>query len=158
MAATTRYDPCLAAFWLIGGVVITITILALLSIAVPELADLSHLVSVATGCGVIEVILLTMAAALVADLQQLACLAGRPDAVASGRGPGRTLLPTPRAGSEPLRTDRVAGRRSGSRARGRAPDMRRCGPTGGSAGNGPTVGPSVAVVATSLTSVPAKVT
>ncbi len=66
MTATTRYDPCLAAFWLLGSVVIVITILALLSIAVPELADLPHLASVATGSGVIEAILLTMAAALVA--------------------------------------------------------------------------------------------
>jgi len=68
MVDRTRYEPCLIAFWLLGSVVIVITILALLSIAVPELSDLSHLALVATESGVIEAILLTMAAALVAVL------------------------------------------------------------------------------------------
>ncbi len=66
MATSIRYDSCLTAFWLMGSVIIVITILALLSIAVPELSDLSHLVSVATESEVIEAILITMVAALVA--------------------------------------------------------------------------------------------
>jgi molybdate/tungstate transport system permease protein len=49
-----------------GSVIIVVTILALLSIAVPELSDLSHLASVATEPEVIEAILITMVAALVA--------------------------------------------------------------------------------------------
>ena len=61
-----RCDPCFIVFWLLGSVVIVITILALLSIAAPELLDLSHLASVATESGVIEAILLTMVAAIVA--------------------------------------------------------------------------------------------
>jgi len=68
MVDRTRYEPCLIAFWLLGSVVIVITILALLSIAVPELSDMSHLALVATESGVIEAILLTMVAALVAVL------------------------------------------------------------------------------------------
>ncbi len=68
MATSIRYDLCMASFWLMGSVVIVITIMALLSIAVPELSDLSHLASVATESGVIEAILLTMVAALVAVL------------------------------------------------------------------------------------------
>jgi len=66
MATRIRYDSCLTLFWLMGSIVIVITIMALLSIAVPELADLSHLVSVATESDVIEAILITMVAALVA--------------------------------------------------------------------------------------------
>ncbi len=68
MTKRIRYDPCLTVFWLLGSVIIVITALALLSIAVPELSDLPHLVSVASESGVIEAILLTMAAALVAVL------------------------------------------------------------------------------------------
>ncbi len=68
MATSIRYDSCLTLFWLMGSVVIIITILALLSIAVPELSDLSHLASVASESGVIEAILLTMVAALVSVL------------------------------------------------------------------------------------------
>jgi molybdate/tungstate transport system permease protein len=56
----------MTVFWLMGSTVLILTILALLSIAVPELSDMSHLVAVATETGVIEAILLTMAAALVA--------------------------------------------------------------------------------------------
>jgi len=66
MATQKRYDPCMIAFWLIGSVILLITLLALLAIAVPELSDLSHLASVATESGVIEAILLTIVAALVA--------------------------------------------------------------------------------------------
>ena len=66
MATSIRYDSCLTLFWLMGSVIIVITLLALLSIAVPELSDLSHLVSVATESEVIEAILITMVAALVA--------------------------------------------------------------------------------------------
>ncbi|MDD1709269.1 MAG: molybdenum ABC transporter permease, partial [Methanoregulaceae archaeon] len=66
MAITIRYDSCLTVFWLMGSVIIVITLLALLSIAVPELSDLSHLVSVATESEVIEAILITMGAALAA--------------------------------------------------------------------------------------------
>jgi len=66
MATTIRYDSCLTLFWLMGSVIIVITLMALLSIAVPELSDLSHLVSVATESEVIEAILITMAAAIAA--------------------------------------------------------------------------------------------
>jgi molybdate/tungstate transport system permease protein len=66
MATQKRYDPCMITFWLMGSVILVITLLALLAIAVPELSDLSHLASVATESGVIEAILLTIVAALVA--------------------------------------------------------------------------------------------
>jgi molybdate/tungstate transport system permease protein len=66
MATRFRYDLFLPLFWLMGSVVIIITLLALMSIAIPELADLPHLASVAAESGVIEAILLTMVAALVA--------------------------------------------------------------------------------------------
>ena len=66
MGTTIRYDSCLTVFWLMGSVIIVITLMALLSIAVPELSDLSHLVSVATESEVIEAILITMAAAIAA--------------------------------------------------------------------------------------------
>jgi molybdate/tungstate transport system permease protein len=68
MATSKRYDSCLTAFWLTGGVIIVITILALLSIAVPELANVSHLVSVAAESDVIEAILISMAAGMAAVL------------------------------------------------------------------------------------------
>lgn len=68
MGTKIRYDPCMTAFRLMGGIILVITLLALLAIAVPELSDLSHLASVATESGVIEAILLTIAAALVAVL------------------------------------------------------------------------------------------
>src|SRR5665647_3482877 len=68
MATTFRFDPGLTLFWLMGSVIIIITLLAILSIAVPELSDLPHLASVAAESGVIEAILLTMVAALVAVL------------------------------------------------------------------------------------------
>ncbi len=66
MTTRIRFDPCLILFWLMGSVVIIITLLALLSLAIPELSDLSHLASVASESGVIEAILLTMVAALMA--------------------------------------------------------------------------------------------
>ena len=66
MAINIRYDSCLTLFWLMGSVIIVITLMALLSIAVPELSDLSHLISVATESEVIEAILITMAAAIAA--------------------------------------------------------------------------------------------
>lgn len=68
MTKGRMYDPCMTAFWLLGSVVVIITILALLSIAVPELSDMYHLASVATESGVIDAILLTMVAALMAVL------------------------------------------------------------------------------------------
>ena len=68
MARNIRYDSCTTVFWLMGSVIIVITLLALLSIAVPELSDLSHLVSVATESDIIQAILITMVAAFVAVL------------------------------------------------------------------------------------------
>jgi molybdate/tungstate transport system permease protein len=66
MTTRIRFDPCLTLFWLMGSVILIITFLALLSLAVPELSDIPHLASVASESGVIEAILLTMVAALVA--------------------------------------------------------------------------------------------
>ena len=68
MGTRIRNDPCMTAFWLMGSVILVTTLLALLAIAVPELSDLSHLAAVATEYGVIEAILLTIGAALVAVL------------------------------------------------------------------------------------------
>lgn len=55
-------------FWLAGSVIIALTVLALMSIAVPEVADLNHLISVSAESGILDAILLTMFAAVIAVL------------------------------------------------------------------------------------------
>ena len=66
MADIARTDPCMTAFWVLGSVILVITVLSLIAITVPEILDLPHLLSVATETGVIGAILLTLFAALCA--------------------------------------------------------------------------------------------
>ncbi|MDO8840872.1 MAG: ABC transporter permease [Methanocalculus sp.] len=55
-------DRCLISFSLLGGVILGLTVLALLNMTVKELSDIPHLLRVATDTKVIDSIVLTMAA------------------------------------------------------------------------------------------------
>ena len=61
-------DACLISFGLTGSLIVILTVLAILSLAVPEFGDLSHLVQVATQERVLDSIILTMGAGLNAVL------------------------------------------------------------------------------------------
>lgn len=61
-----RTDPCLITFWLIGGLLVILIILAAATLAVPELMAPGHLLSVAMEAGVINAIAVTFAAGFVA--------------------------------------------------------------------------------------------
>lgn len=61
-------DKCLISFALIGGLIIALTVLSLLSITVGQIADIPNLIRVATETKVIDSILLTMGAGLNAIL------------------------------------------------------------------------------------------
>ncbi|MDK2973880.1 MAG: molybdate/tungstate transport system permease protein [Methanofollis sp.] len=55
-------DRCLVSFSLLGGVILGLTVLALLNLTVKELADIPHVVQVAADAKVIDSIVLTMGA------------------------------------------------------------------------------------------------
>jgi molybdate/tungstate transport system permease protein len=55
-------DRCLISFSLLGGVILGLTVLALLNMTVKELSDIPHLLRVAADTKVIDSIVLTMAA------------------------------------------------------------------------------------------------
>ncbi|TAJ44506.1 ABC transporter permease [Methanofollis fontis] len=55
-------DRCLVSFSILGGVILGITVLSLLSMTVKELSDIPHLVRVAMDAKVIDSIVLTMGA------------------------------------------------------------------------------------------------
>ena len=61
-----RADSCILSFWLAGGLLVALIILAIATIAIPELLDPGHLISVATETGVISAILVTFTAGFVA--------------------------------------------------------------------------------------------
>jgi molybdate/tungstate transport system permease protein len=61
-------DATLIPFWLAGGLLVALIILAAATIAVPELLNLGHLLSVARESGVIDSITVTFAAGFVAVL------------------------------------------------------------------------------------------
>jgi molybdate/tungstate transport system permease protein len=61
-------DWCMAGFWLIGGVLIGLIILAILVIALPEFQDPAHLAAVAADPQVITALAITMVAGLNAVL------------------------------------------------------------------------------------------
>jgi molybdate/tungstate transport system permease protein len=69
MARTSvLHDRCLVSFSLIGGVILGITVLSLLSMTVKELSDIPHLLRVAADAKVVDSIVLTMGAGLNAVL------------------------------------------------------------------------------------------
>jgi len=61
-------DACLISFGLAGSLIVFLTVLAILSLAVPEFGDIPHLVQVATQERVVDSIILTMGAGLNAVL------------------------------------------------------------------------------------------
>jgi molybdate/tungstate transport system permease protein len=85
-------DWSLLGFWLIGGLLVLFVVLAILSIAVPELSNPGHLAEVATDPSV----LLTLGITLIAGLNAVAILVlvGTPLAYALSRSefPGKGLV------------------------------------------------------------------
>lgn len=61
-----RYNPMIASFWIAGSVFIFLVALAVLTIAIPELADPIHLLSVAGDPGIGMAFVLTFAAGFAA--------------------------------------------------------------------------------------------
>ena len=86
------FDWSILGFWLIGGLLVLFIVLAILSIAVPELGNPGHLADVATDPSV----LLTLGITLVAGLNAVAILVlvGTPLAYALSRStfPGKGLV------------------------------------------------------------------
>lgn len=80
-------DPFIFVSWLLGGVIVLVSGLALMVIAVPELADLPHLTAIALDGRVIESLSLTFAAGCSAVLFLLLC--GTPLAYALSRTTSR---------------------------------------------------------------------
>lgn len=80
-------DPFIILSWILGGVIVLISGLALMVIAVPELADVSHLAAVALDSRVIESLILTFAAGCSAVL--FLVLFGTPLAYALSRTTSR---------------------------------------------------------------------
>jgi molybdate/tungstate transport system permease protein len=87
MVRTCLPDPFTILSWILGGVIILISGLALLVIAVPELADVPHLITVVLDTRVIESLALTFAAGCSAVLFLL--LFGTPLAYALSRTTSR---------------------------------------------------------------------
>jgi molybdate/tungstate transport system permease protein len=86
------FDRSILGFWLIGGLLVLFVVLAILSIAVPELSNPGHMVEVATDPSV----LLTLGITLIAGLNAVAILVlvGTPLAYALSRSefPGKGLV------------------------------------------------------------------
>ncbi|MDD5187756.1 MAG: molybdenum ABC transporter permease, partial [Methanoregula sp.] len=61
-----KTGPCLVSFWLVGGLLVLLIVLAAATVAVPELAAPGHLLSVALEAEVIQAIAVTFAAGFVA--------------------------------------------------------------------------------------------
>jgi molybdate/tungstate transport system permease protein len=80
-------DSCLASFWLAGGLLVALIILAAATVAVPELFTIGHLLSVASDTGVISAITVTFAAGMVAVV--ILMILGTPLAYVLARGRSR---------------------------------------------------------------------
>ena len=89
MASEKKIPPevTLIPFWLAGGLLVALIILAAATIAVPEILNFGHLLSVAREAGVIDSITVTFAAGFVAVLILL--LLGTPLAYLLARGKSR---------------------------------------------------------------------
>jgi len=61
-------DACLLSFALFGSLIVMLTVLAILSLAIPEFGDIPHLMEVAARGRIVDSILLTMGAGLNAVL------------------------------------------------------------------------------------------
>jgi molybdate/tungstate transport system permease protein len=57
-------DACIISFALIGGLVIALTVISILTMTVKELSDIPHLIAVASGSKVVGSIIITMGAGL----------------------------------------------------------------------------------------------
>jgi molybdate/tungstate transport system permease protein len=69
MARNRRFpDACLLSFALIGGIIVSLTVLSLATMTAKELSDIPHLIRVATESSVVDAILLTMGAGVNAVL------------------------------------------------------------------------------------------
>jgi molybdate/tungstate transport system permease protein len=80
-------DPCLISFWLVGGLLVALIILAAATVAVPEIMAPGHLLSVAMDAGVINAIVVTFAAGFVAVMFLM--ILGTPLAYVLARGRSR---------------------------------------------------------------------
>jgi len=89
MASEKKIPPevTLIPFWLAGGLLVALIVLAAATIAVPELLNVGHLLSVAQEAGVIDSITVTFAAGFVAVL--ILVLLGTPLAYLLARGKSR---------------------------------------------------------------------
>jgi molybdate/tungstate transport system permease protein len=67
------HDRSLIGFWIVGAILIGFVVLAVLSLAVPELSDLPHLWTIATDPTVMYTLFLTMIAGLNAVLLLFVC-------------------------------------------------------------------------------------
>jgi len=85
-------DRCLVSFSLVGGLIIALTVLALMNMAVKELSDIPHILKVASDAKVIDSIVLTMGAGFNAILILL--LIGTPLAYVLARTdfPGKGIV------------------------------------------------------------------
>lgn len=94
-------DPFTLLTWILGGILVLFSALALLVIAVPELVNPANLIAAATDTGVIEALALTFGAGCVAVIILL--ITGTPLAYALSRtssrwkGPVETLIDLPLA-------------------------------------------------------------
>jgi molybdate/tungstate transport system permease protein len=82
-----RTDRVLISFWLAGGLLVALIILAAATLAVPELLHPGHLLSVAMDAGVINAIIVTFAAGFVAVM--ILVILGTPLAYVLARGRSR---------------------------------------------------------------------
>lgn len=82
-----KTGPCLVSFWLVGGLLVLLIVLAAATVAVPELAAPGHLLSVALEAEVIQAIAVTFAAGFVAVM--ILVILGTPLAYVLARGRSR---------------------------------------------------------------------
>jgi molybdate/tungstate transport system permease protein len=80
-------DSCLISFWLVGGLLVALVVLAAATIAIPELLNPGHLLSVARESDVIDAIAVTFGAGFLAVF--ILILLGTPLAYLLARGKSR---------------------------------------------------------------------
>jgi molybdate/tungstate transport system permease protein len=88
---TGRPDWCLIGFAIIGGMLVLLPLLALLNITLGQLADIPYLLAVATQKQVVDSIVLTFGAGLLAVI--ILVFFGTPLSYVLARSSSRTPLP-----------------------------------------------------------------
>jgi molybdate/tungstate transport system permease protein len=83
----SHFDSCLISFWLAGCLIVMLIVIAAATVAVPELFNPGHLLSVAMDTGVINAIAVTFAAGFVAVVFLM--VLGTPLAYVLARGRSR---------------------------------------------------------------------